>query len=70
MIKAVFWPVLERNWNLVIFHEHVEPYEAMRIVKVCEDLIDGRQRVMILPCLLIEVPIVHTHPESSFFLWN
>ena len=68
--KRWFWSVLDANRDLVISHQQVEGNEAMCVEKVRKDFIDARQRVLVLHGLLIELPIVHAHPESSNFLWH
>ena len=67
--KGCFWPVLHAYTDLMISHQQVDGYKAMRVMKVCKDFIDAWQRVVVLHGLLIELPIVHTHPESCIFLW-
>ena len=68
--KRCFWPILELNRNLVISHQQLEGYEAMRVVKVFEDLVDASQGGLILLGLLIVVSIINPHPEPAILLWD
>ena len=52
----------------MISHRQVEGYEAMRIVNECEDFINVRQRILILHGVLIKMPLIRTHPESTMLI--
>ena len=69
-VKKAVWPVLDANWDLMISHQQVEGYEAMRVVKVLKNLVDRRQGVLVLLSLLINLPIVHSHPEPAKLIGN
>ena len=68
--ERCFWPFLDANGDLVISPQQVEGYDAMRVVKFWENLVNTRQGILVLQGLLIEVPIIHAHPKPANLLGN
>ena len=54
--------------HVVVSPPKVYLHEVLRSLELVDELRDERERVIVLYCILVQVPVVLNHPFSSVFL--